>query len=430
MSQSQTPNQLTLAKTLELIGSKQLSHAELYQALDQTVVEQNPKLNIYLAQNEQALASASAQAKKPLAGVPVAVKDNFSTVGISTTASSTVLDGYLPQYESTVTKNLQEAGGVVYGKTNMDAWAHGSSTETSQFGRTLNPRNTEHLPGGSSGGSAAAVAADAAIQGVVHLWSLDTANLESNTDLIAATERSAGTVLHLAQVLLQQGMEPESLLLVTQQAQAVQPTDAIDGAAHAPLWGMGKVIALEHPELHCRRLDLAAEGLDAAFFLGVPEDSNLRIRKIADCPRVICAAPSYIARKGAPETGRSLLTGQHECLNLRYPGAPEFQWPLQTADGVKRFAVRGPFESDDGDVLTNWALEGHGLILKPEFEVSDHLAAGRLVRVLEAEPPVPIQMACLYSHRRHQDPKARLLIDYMVRNIQAELARGKGQDPR
>lgn len=179
-----------------------------------------------------------------------------------------------------------------------------------------------------------------------------------------------------------------------------------------------------------RRLDLAAEGLDAAFFLGVPEDSNLRIRKIADCPRVICAAPSYIARKGAPETGRSLLTGQHECLNLRYPGAPEFQWPLQTADGVKRFAVRGPFESDDGDVLTNWALEGHGLILKPEFEVSDHLAAGRLVRVLEAEPPVPIQMACLYSHRRHQDPKARLLIDYMVRNIQAELARGKGQDPR
>ena len=163
MSQTQTPNQLTLAKTLELIGSKQLSHAELYQALDQTVAEQNPKLNIYLAQNEQALASASAQAKKPLAGVPVAVKDNFSTVGISTTASSTVLDGYLPQYESTVTKNLQEAGGVVYGKTNMDAWAHGSSTETSQFGRTLNPRNTEHLPGGSSGGSAAAVAADAAI---------------------------------------------------------------------------------------------------------------------------------------------------------------------------------------------------------------------------------------------------------------------------
>ncbi|MCB0123857.1 MAG: methyltransferase, partial [Caldilineaceae bacterium] len=108
----------------------------------------------------------------------------------------------------------------------------------------------------------AEVAADRAIHGVVHLWSLDAASLEETIDLTAVTQRSAGTVLHLAQVLLQQGMEPESLLLVTQQAQAVQPTDAIDGAAHAPLWGMCKVIALEHPELHCRRLDLAAGEAD------------------------------------------------------------------------------------------------------------------------------------------------------------------------
>jgi DNA-binding transcriptional LysR family regulator len=170
-----------------------------------------------------------------------------------------------------------------------------------------------------------------------------------------------------------------------------------------------------------RKLDLAAEGLDVAFFLGVPEDSNMRIRKIADCPRVICAAPDYIARKGSPANGGNLLADKHDCLNLRYPGAPEFQWPLQTPDGVKRFAVKGPFESDDGDVLTNWALEGHGIVLKPEYEVADYLADGRLVRLLENEPPVPIQMACLYSHRRHQDPKARLIIDFMVRHILSTL---------
>lgn len=170
-----------------------------------------------------------------------------------------------------------------------------------------------------------------------------------------------------------------------------------------------------------RRLDVAKEGLDVAFFLGVPEDSTLRIRKIADCPRVLCASPDYVARKGMPRSGADLIGGKHDCLNLRYPGAPEFQWPLQTPDGIRRIAVKGPFESDDGDVLTGWALTGQGIVLKPVFEVAEHLAAGTLVPVLENEPPVPIQMACLYMHRKRQDPKARLLIDFMSEHIRREL---------
>jgi len=170
-----------------------------------------------------------------------------------------------------------------------------------------------------------------------------------------------------------------------------------------------------------RKLDLTSEGLDAAFFLGVPEDSSLRIRKIADCPRVLCAAPSYIAARGQPASSTALRTTEHDCLNLRYPGAPEFQWSLQTPEGVQKIPVSGPFECDHGDVLTHWALAGHGIILKPVFEVADYLADGRLVPVLEDEPPIPIQMACLYSHRRRQDPKARLFIDFMVEHIQSAL---------
>ncbi|PIV76330.1 MAG: LysR family transcriptional regulator [Rhodobacteraceae bacterium CG17_big_fil_post_rev_8_21_14_2_50_65_11] len=170
-----------------------------------------------------------------------------------------------------------------------------------------------------------------------------------------------------------------------------------------------------------RGLDMAKEGLDVAFFLGVPEDSTLRIRKIADCPRLLCAAPDYIARKGTPRTGADLTGGKHDCLNLRYPGAPEFQWPLQTPEGVRRIPVKGPFESDDGDVLTGWALSGQGIILKPVFEVAEHLATGALVPVLENEPPVPIQLACLYMHRKRQDPKARLLIDFMSDHIRREM---------
>ncbi|WP_297771437.1 LysR family transcriptional regulator [uncultured Roseovarius sp.] len=171
-----------------------------------------------------------------------------------------------------------------------------------------------------------------------------------------------------------------------------------------------------------RKLDLAAEGLDAAFFLGVPEDSSLRIRKIADCERVLCASPAYVARKGMPGSSESLKTGEHDCLNLRYAGAPEFQWPLRTPSGIKRITVSGPFESDHADVLTQWALQGHGIVLKPLFEVAEHLESGQLVRVLEAEPPVPIQMACLYAHKRRQDPKARLLMDFVTDQIKSALA--------
>jgi len=171
-----------------------------------------------------------------------------------------------------------------------------------------------------------------------------------------------------------------------------------------------------------RKVDLTGEGLDAAFFLGLPEDSTLKIRKIADCERVLCASPGYLARKGAPALHEDLSSGKHECLNMRYPGAPEFQWPLQTRSDIRKVAVTGPFESEHGDVLTGWALDGHGIILKPVFEVADYLASGRLVPVLEQEPPVPVQMACLYTHRKRQDPKVRLFLDFMIGHIQRALA--------
>ena len=153
-------NTLTLVKAIELLKNKEIALDELYNDTEEAVSAKNPELNIYLKINEQAREDAKRQEAFPLAGLPIAVKDNFLTVGLETTAAANVLQGYMPQYESTVTKKLKGAGGVILGKTNMDAWAHGSSTETSDFGPTKNPRNPAHLPGGSSGGSAAAVAAD------------------------------------------------------------------------------------------------------------------------------------------------------------------------------------------------------------------------------------------------------------------------------
>jgi DNA-binding transcriptional LysR family regulator len=81
--------------------------------------------------------------------------------------------------------------------------------------------------------------------------------------------------------------------------------------------------------------------------------------------------------------------------------------------------VAGRYESDDGDVLTDWALSGHGIVMKPLFEVSEHISAGRLVPVGTQTPPEPIQMACLYTHRKRQDPKSRLFMEYMIDRISA-----------
>ncbi|MCI2401140.1 LysR family transcriptional regulator [Aliiroseovarius subalbicans] len=216
------------------------------------------------------------------------------------------------------------------------------------------------------------------------------------------------------------------------EAQIVNITENLKGPLYvaAPL-GLGRrLIAPQVPNfltsypevsirlrLTDRRVDLTTEGLDLSFFLGQPEDSNLRIRKIADVQRVLCAAPSYVERKGMPVSGDDLVADGHECLSLRYPGATEFQWRLVTPDGPKRFRVAGRYECDDGDVLTDWALAGHGIAMKPVFEVAEHLRSGALVPVATDAPPEPIQMACLFTHRRMQDPKTRLFMEFMVERI-------------
>jgi len=159
-------NELTLKKAIDLIDKKEISLKDIYSDTLRVVSDKNKELNVYLSLNKNAEIEAEKQKDRPLRGLPIAVKDNFLTVGLPTTASSKVLNGFMPPYESTVTKRLKEAGGVVIGKTNMDAWAHGSSTETSDFGPTLNPRNPRYLPGGSSGGSAAAVASNMTIAAI------------------------------------------------------------------------------------------------------------------------------------------------------------------------------------------------------------------------------------------------------------------------
>jgi DNA-binding transcriptional LysR family regulator len=175
-----------------------------------------------------------------------------------------------------------------------------------------------------------------------------------------------------------------------------------------------------HPEIEVRLrlsdhdVDILKEGIDVAFRLGVLEDSSLRMRGIMDCDRVLVAAPAYLEARGEPKAPEDIAGGRHDCLMLRYPGVREHHWTLQTSSGPKKLDVRGPFDSDDGDVLTGWALAARGIVLKPRFEVEPFIRDRRLRVILADMPPLPVQLAAVYPHKTYLDPKVRLLLDFMA----------------
>ena len=150
------------------VKEKKFTAEEVTRAAFERVKKYDKKYNSLVTLCEE---RASADAKKVdaavargedpgvLAGVPFAVKDNFCTDGIETTCCSKMLKGWVPHYDATAVKKMKEAGAILIGKANMDEFAMGSTTESSIFGPTLNPRDASRVPGGSSGGSAAAVAA-------------------------------------------------------------------------------------------------------------------------------------------------------------------------------------------------------------------------------------------------------------------------------
>ena len=155
----------TIESILEGYKSKKFSVVDVVSAYLERIEEHDKDLNSFItitkaeALKEAAERDSSGDFSLPLAGIPIALKDIFSTKGIKTTAASNVLKDYIASYDATVVTRLKEAGAIILGKLNHDAWAHGSSGENSDFGATKNPWNTEFTPGGSSSGSAAAVSA-------------------------------------------------------------------------------------------------------------------------------------------------------------------------------------------------------------------------------------------------------------------------------
>lgn len=180
----------------------------------------------------------------------------------------------------------------------------------------------------------------------------------------------------------------------------------------------------KYPDIEVRlrlsdhNVDIMKEGIDVAFRLGIIEDSSLRMRGIMECERVLVAAPKYLEARGEPAVPADLIGKKHDCLMLRYSGSREFFWTLQTPTGPEKYEVHGPYDTDDGDVLTGWALSGRGIINKPRFEVEPFIRDRRLKVILPDTPPTPVQLAAVYPHKKLQDPKVRLLLDFMAERCQ------------
>ncbi len=167
-----TVTELTIHELHALLQRRELSAVELAEAQLERIGALDGRIRAYLTVTEElALSRAAAVDKKiaagepigPLAGIPMALKDNLCTEGIATTCASRMLEDFKPQYSATVVKKLEAADAVFLGKVNMDEFAMGSTTENSAYFATQNPWNADCVPGGSSGGSAAAVAADLAV---------------------------------------------------------------------------------------------------------------------------------------------------------------------------------------------------------------------------------------------------------------------------
>ena len=167
-------NQLTIHELQEKIKAGETTSTEIVQAVFRRIDAVEKDVHAYiLLTREKALegaAHADEEIKKgnikTLTGIPIALKDLLCTKGVTTTCASHILHNYVPPYDATVVEKLRDAGAVFTGKTNMDEFAMGSSTETSYFGITKNPWDLERIPGGSSGGSAAAVVADECIAAI------------------------------------------------------------------------------------------------------------------------------------------------------------------------------------------------------------------------------------------------------------------------
>ncbi|MGC5561517.1 LysR family transcriptional regulator [Streptomyces sp. FR-108] len=207
-------------------------------------------------------------------------------------------------------------------------------------------------------------------------------------------------------------------------ALVVQATLGLGRAHVAPLLAE---FAAAHPQLQVQ-LNTSALPLrphrrtfDVAVHVGSPPDSSLRMRRLAENRRVPCASPAYLARRGAPTRVEDLA--RHDCIVLRENEGDNALWRFGDVGDPRQVRVRGALQSNDGDIVTGWALEGRGVIMRSEWHVRPHVERGDLVRVLPHVPTPAADIYALLEDDGHVPRRVTELIEHLAARLPGRLAR-------
>jgi DNA-binding transcriptional LysR family regulator len=168
-------------------------------------------------------------------------------------------------------------------------------------------------------------------------------------------------------------------------------------------------------QLTDRPLDLTEHAMDIGIRFGAPPDARVLARKIASNRRLLCAAPAYIAQHGQPAQPRDLLN--HACIVIRENNAAFNNWQLTDGKQQTMVKVRGPLSTNHGEIAVDWALAGHGIVLRSEWDVAAYLRAGQLVRVLDPWIGNSADIHAIYPQRHHLSATVRVFLDFLAEHF-------------
>jgi LysR family transcriptional activator of dmlA len=169
---------------------------------------------------------------------------------------------------------------------------------------------------------------------------------------------------------------------------------------------------------------LTDDAFDVCIRFGEPPDARVIARKLAPNRRLLCASPAYLERNGTPKSPADLA--QHNCIGIRQGGEAYGLWRLRTGRRAEAVKVRGTLSSNDGEIAVNWALAGHGIVMRAEWDIARYLRSGRLKQVLENWKTPPADIHAVYPQRHQVSARVRAFVEFLANHFAKSSTRAAG----
>ncbi|MDW5442707.1 LysR family transcriptional regulator [Polaromonas sp. SM01] len=166
------------------------------------------------------------------------------------------------------------------------------------------------------------------------------------------------------------------------------------------------------------------DAFDVCVRFGEPPDARVIARKLAPNRRLLCAAPGYLTRRGTPQTPQELA--QHNCIGIRQGGEAYGIWRLSSGKYTETVKVRGNLSTSDGEIAVNWALAGHGIVMRAEWDIARYLRSGRLRQVLAQYQSPPADIHAVYPQRHQVSARVRAFVDFLAHHFEKSSTRSAG----